>query len=106
MKILDKFNMTKYNLTGDIKSDVQSLLTLNNKPKTFIHVKAVAEANIKIAEQYNLDKSICEISGYLHDISAVISPSDMLSYAADNGWICYPSKQSAHRREARGLHRC
>ena len=78
--------MIQYNFTGDIKAGVQTLLYSRNKPQTFIHVKAVAEMNIKIAEQYGLDKDICELGGYLHDISAVTAPKDMLSYAADNGW--------------------
>ena len=37
------------------------------------HVKAVAEMNMRIAGQYGLDKSICELCGYLHDISAVVT---------------------------------
>jgi putative nucleotidyltransferase with HDIG domain len=73
-------------LTGDIKADVENLLTANNKAKTFDHVKAVAEMNIKIAEQYALDKEICELCGYLHDISAVITPGDMMAYATEKGW--------------------
>ena len=78
--------MIKYDFTGDIKTDIQTLFCSHNKQKTFDHSKAVAEMNIKIAEQYRLDKTICELSGYLHDISAVVSPADMLSYAIDKGW--------------------
>ena len=78
--------MIKHKYTGDIKADVQSLLCSNNKAKTYEHVKAVAEMNIKIAEQYGLDKEICELCGYLHDISAVFSPDYMLEYATKNGW--------------------
>jgi len=79
--------MIKHDFTGDLKTDVKSLLELYGKTKrTFEHAKAVAEMNIKIAEQYGLDKNICEICGYLHDISAIISPSDMLMYAAENDW--------------------
>ncbi|MCL2671745.1 MAG: HDIG domain-containing protein [Clostridiales bacterium] len=72
--------------SGDTISDVKVLLTSNNKQKTYEHVKAVALMSIKIAEQYDLDKSICELSGYLHDISAIIAPQDMLSNAIANGW--------------------
>ncbi len=42
--------------------------------------------NIKIAEKFGLDKSICELCGYLHDISAVVAPADMLTYAVQNDW--------------------
>jgi len=72
--------------TGDIKLDVQALLYLNNRQETFMHVKAVAETNREIAGQYGLDAGICEQCGYLHDISAVISPKDMLAYALKNAW--------------------
>ncbi len=67
--------------TGDLHSDVKTLLCLNNKQKAFDHCHAVAETNIKIAQKYGLDKKICERAGYLHDISAVIEPADMLALA-------------------------
>jgi len=73
-------------LTGDIKTDIEALLTANNKAKTFDHVKAVAEMNVKIAGQYGLDKEICELCGYLHGISAVVTPGDMMAYAMEKGW--------------------
>ncbi|MCL2198616.1 MAG: HD domain-containing protein [Defluviitaleaceae bacterium] len=76
--------MIEFSYIGDIKADVHSLLTAKNKEKTVHHVKAVAEMNIKIAAQYSLDAHICEISGYLHDISAVISPAEMMEYALKN----------------------
>jgi len=79
--------MINHDYTGDVKADVKSLLDAYAKTKrTFDHAKDVAEMNIKIAEQYGLDKDVCEISGYLHDISSVISPEDMLSYAMENNW--------------------
>ena len=85
--------MIKHDFTGDIKTDVQALHYKHDKQKTFEHAKAVAEVNIKIAEQYGLDKTVCEIGGYLHDISAVISSQDMLSYATNNGWYIDEAEQ-------------
>ena len=79
-------SLLKHNYTGDIKTGVQALLDRYGKPETFQHSKAVAEMNMKIARQYGLDEGICEICGYLHDISAVVSPSDMMLYAAENNW--------------------
>ena len=73
-------------LTGDLKEDVKSLLYLMGKEKTFEHVRAVAEMNMKIAEQYKLSKEICELSGYLHDISAIVAPDDMMTYAMKQEW--------------------
>ena len=75
-------NNTK--ITGDILVDVNNFLLKNNKEKTLKHVMDVADTNSKIAEKYGLDKSICSICGYLHDISVVIKPSDMLAYMVDN----------------------
>ena len=79
--------------TGDIKNDVKTFLYAFNKQKTFEHIKAVAEENIKIAEQYNLDANVCELSGYLHDISAIIPPSYMMEYAIDKGWHIYKAEE-------------
>jgi len=98
--------------SGDIKADVKSLLYLNNKPvdyspKTFEHVKAVADANIKIAEQYNLDANICELCGYLHDISAIMPYKDMTAYAVDNNWYVYEAEEKVpmllHQRVSRAI---
>jgi predicted HD superfamily hydrolase involved in NAD metabolism len=85
--------MIKHDFTGDIIEDVQSLLYSRGKQNTFTHVKAVAEMNVKIAAQYGLDKKICELGGYLHDISAVISPKDMLSYAIGKDWYIDEAEQ-------------
>ena len=68
-------------LTGSLSSDVQNLLEANGKTKTFRHVAAVAQFNRGIAARFGLDPHACEAAGYLHDISAVIAPADMLSYA-------------------------
>ncbi len=80
--MLDLFPYIKIpDFTGDLQSDIKKLFCLNNKQKAFDHCHAVAETNIKIAQKYDLDKKICERAGYLHDISAVIEPADMLALA-------------------------
>ncbi len=71
-------------ITGNIEVDVNNFLLQNNKKKTLEHVIDVANTNKEIALQYNLDEKICTISGYLHDISAVIHPNDMLNYMIEN----------------------
>ena len=71
-------------ITGDIMVDVNNFLLENNKEKTLKHVMDVANTNSKIAEKYGLDKNICITSGYLHDISVVIQPNDMLTYMVEN----------------------
>ena len=75
-------NITK--TTGNIEVDVKNFLLQNNKPKTLKHVISVADTNNEIAEKYDLDKNICLISSYLHDISVVIHPDDMLKYMIEN----------------------
>lgn len=87
-------------LTGNLKADVKALLQSNNKQKTYNHVKAVAEMNMVIAEQYGLDKDLCELCGYLHDISAVVTPEDMSAYAMENNWYI----DKAERRHPFLLH--
>lgn len=72
--------------TGDIITDTKNLLESNGKSKTFTHVRSVANVNAELAEQFALDRNLCFIGGYLHDISAVINPEDMLKYAEDNSF--------------------
>ncbi|MEG0308355.1 MAG: HD domain-containing protein [Clostridium sp.] len=71
-------------ITGDIVLDVNNFLLENNKKETLKHVKNVANRNSEIAERYGLDKDICIICGYLHDISTVIQCNDMLTYMVEN----------------------
>ena len=78
---------------GNIKADVDKLLSVNNKQRTLKHLKAVADMNINIAGQYGLDKDICELCGYLHDISAMVSHADMMDYAVNNGWYINESER-------------
>ena len=79
--------------TGDVARDVQALLCANGREKTLEHVKAVAGTGAEIAVKYGLDPHICEICGYLHDISAVITPVDMLRYAENNGMEIYEAER-------------
>lgn len=71
-------------ITGDIVIDVNNFLLENNNSKTLKHVIDVANTNSKIAKKYGLDKNLCIICAYLHDISAVIQPNDMLNYMVEN----------------------
>ena len=78
--------MINFCSTGDTKTDVRTLLHSVSKEKIFAHSQEVASMCVKIAQQYGLDEKICELCGYLHDISAVILPPDMMKYAVENGW--------------------
>lgn len=75
--------------TINIETDVKNLLIQNDKEDTLLHVINVSRVNGELAEQLQLDKNKCIISGLLHDISAIIRPEDMLKYAIDNHFeIC------------------
>lgn len=70
--------------TGYLETDVRNLLECNGKGKTYTHVAAVAEVNSEIAMRFDLNVSSCKNAALLHDISAIISPSDMLDYTEKN----------------------
>lgn len=93
--------------TGDVINDVKNLLLSNDLLQTFEHVRKVAKTNSEIASTYQLDKSICEVSGYLHDISAVIKPEDMLQFAKNENWYIDTSEERypfiLHQRISRVL---
>ncbi len=85
--ILNKYKyITLPEKTGDIITDTKNLLECNGKYETFIHVRNVANINAELAEKFALDSNMCIIGGYLHDISEVIKPEDMLKYAEENGF--------------------
>lgn len=85
--ILNKFDYIKTQAPGgDLRTDVENLLSVNGKYNTYVHVSNVAERNGLIAETYALDRNKCIIAGLLHDISAVIRPEDMLKYARENSF--------------------
>lgn len=80
--------------TGDIITDTERLFQFNGKSETFNHVRRVANVNAELAEKFALDKNACIIGGYLHDISAVIKPEDMLHYAEENGFELCEAERS------------
>lgn len=94
-------------ITNNIVVDVNNFLLENNKEKTLKHVMDVANTNSKIAETYGLDKNICITSGYLHDISTVIQPKDMLTYMVENNLFVDESEKKfpfiLHQRISRLL---
>lgn len=61
------------------------LLEANGRPKTLAHVQNVAQECAKMAQRFGLDEDKCRLAGMLHDISAVIRPSDMLVWAQEKG---------------------
>ena len=83
------FDMFSYiavpEFSGDVASDARRVLIENGKAKTFEHVRDVAEMNARIGRMFGLNEEKCRAAGYLHDISAVIRPGDMLEFAKNAG---------------------
>lgn len=71
--------------TGDIERDVQALMAANGKEKTFVHMRSVAEVSVSLAGRFGLSEETCFLAAILHDVSAVIKPSDMFRYAKEQG---------------------
>lgn len=74
-----------FEVQNELIEDVYQLLHGNCKDKIYEHVEEVAKTACWIAEKFRLDKNRCIISSYLHDISAIINPQDMLKYLESRG---------------------
>lgn len=73
-------------VSGNIEADIKTLLSLNGKQETASHSISVARISEKIAGLYGLDQSVAAVSALLHDISNIMKPQDMLTYAIYQGW--------------------
>ena len=73
-------------ITGDLKTDITDFLTVNRRRDTLSHCISVAEASRKTAARFGLDEAIAAASAWLHDISTVMEPRDMLDYAISRNW--------------------
>lgn len=71
--------------SGDLRRDVRNLLEQNGKAATYEHATNVAAVCRDIAEKYHLNPSDCTAAAVLHDVSAIIPPTDMLRYAQAHG---------------------
>jgi predicted HD superfamily hydrolase involved in NAD metabolism len=60
-------------LTGDMRTDMQTFLIYHGCPKTAGHCGWVAAEAKRLAARFGVDESQAEIAGWLHDISAVFS---------------------------------
>jgi len=94
MGILDlSYIVQLKSLSESLEKDVLRFLSDNNHEKTATHCANVAEACVKLAERFNLDMETAYHAGLLHDISVVIKPIDMMTYAKDNNWYVDESEQ-------------
>jgi predicted HD superfamily hydrolase involved in NAD metabolism len=72
-------------LSGELSKDIENILVFNNKQHILNHIRNVVKKSSELAEKFCLDKTMCEISGYCHDIAIIINPKDMLGYIKNNG---------------------
>lgn len=73
-------------LTGDLRADITTFLSVNGKQETALHCISVSKTCEEIAARFELDKALACASALLHDISSVIEPNDMLAYAIKCSW--------------------
>lgn len=67
--------------TGDIHRDSQALLTYHDRLATAEHSLCVAAESKRLALRWNEDPTKAEITGWLHDISAIIPRDLQLEFA-------------------------
>lgn len=81
--------------TGDLCSDVATLLTHTGYTKTLNHCIAVAAQAKQLAEQFGADPQQAQAAGWLHDVSAIISPTHRLSTARQWELEILPAEKTA-----------
>lgn len=85
MRLADYAYIELQEASGMIIKDIENLYYKNNKKATWAHVCKVAKTCEHIATLYDLDIETCQLAAYLHDISAIIKPADMLEYYIKKG---------------------
>ena len=93
--------------TGDTEADMARFLSRNGKQATVKHCIAVARMAEQLAAQLGIDKASASLSALLHDISAVIKPTDMMEYALSLHWPIYEAEKRfpflLHQRVSAGI---
>ena len=80
--ILDNYTyIEKTEHVKDLLHDTEMLMAVNGKKKTFQHMLSVAEVSGSLSDRFGLVKEKCFDAAILHDVSAIIKPSDMLEYS-------------------------
>jgi len=71
MKDVFKQILTDFSFTNDLYDDSYNLLILHNRRIVAEHSREVAEECKRLAKRFGVNEELAEISGLLHDISAV-----------------------------------
>ena len=72
-------------LTGDIQTDMVTLLTHHGATQTIGHSIRVAAEAKRLASHWGLNEGDAEIGGWLHDISAIVPPAQRIPLAEELG---------------------
>ena len=67
--------------SGDIPTDVATLLIYHGCTRTFIHSSRVAAEARRLAQRWGEDADNAETAGWLHDISAIVPPEQRINLA-------------------------
>ena len=68
-------------LTGDVACDVAALLAGHGRTRTLAHCRQVADSAAALAVRFGLNAGAAAAAGWLHDVSAVIAPTEQVSWA-------------------------
>lgn len=92
--ILDGFSYINLPVkTNDLLKDIENLYTVNCRRKNFLHVLAVANSIEELSVRFHLEKDICILASYCHDIAVIIHPQDMLEYARQLGMQIFTAEE-------------
>ena len=67
-----------------------------HKPKTLMHVEAVADTALWLAGIHHLDHIRTEIAAMLHDISVIMTPKEMYELAKARNMTIDPAEEKYH----------
>jgi predicted HD superfamily hydrolase involved in NAD metabolism len=81
--------------TGDLRTDVETLLVRNGYSATAEHCIAVAAQAKQLAEQFGADPQRAQAAGWLHDVSAILPVPQRLIVARQWGLEILPAEETA-----------
>ena len=93
--ILQKYDPSNSNRTGNIAEDVPRYLALYDRQDTAEHCTAVAANAKELAEKFGSDPDRAEQAGFLHDISAVIPIEERIDFALSRGVEVLPAEEQS-----------
>lgn len=90
---LEKY-VGNFKASGELESDVKTLLLSHNHKHTYHHVKAVAAKAVELAERFGGDTAKSETAAWLHDISAIVPNHERIEASKALGLTVLPKEES------------